>query len=565
MDGPRAGQVSGLIEGDGVVGAAGDDLPEGMVVVAQGAGVQNTGVDVDVVGDQIHHIRGGGVLGNLGAQGILIVDRLDDAVAGRGQGLQHGAHLGEAVARDGGGNGDDRELVVEQGVVAFLGFVVLGQGHHAVFLLHASHDLVLHFQDAEGGHGGFAVGEHLTDGVPDEVVAGAGDLVGGTVGVVEQVDELVGGAVEAVHVGNQGQVTILVLLDDVQLTGTPVAVDVGVGTADEAVQVARGVLLAVAVVLIEDGGQLGLLIQGPGAVLDVIIQVRLSRIGENGLIEDRNESEAVHGEHHRTQDGVLGAPILHGLVEALSPPSPIQVQVLAILGAEVVEGSTQGLGEGGTAGGGHDVVVLGAAFDGGSHLSDHGVDAVGVVRVVDDLDAQPLLHRLVALEDGVVDRLAGQALYGDFQVGPALFVAADDGDLVALVVEILGQVVRDEGGGFGLGGGVGIGGGFTVAVAAGAGGQGACEHDGGQERGQYAFGFHGILLENQFFAIDIHAYYTMTHPTLSRGDRYFLRKAPKAPAQIGQFHDEKEQLPSGSCSVKIECSIIAGRPACPAS
>ena len=455
-----------------------------MVEAAQEGDVQNTRVDVDVFGDDVHHFSGGGVLGDLGTEVLLVVDGSDDSVAGGAHGLQHRTHLVQAVARDGGGDGQDGELVVEQGVVAVLVLVVLGHGDHTVFLLHVSHDGVLQLQEAEGGHGTLTVSEHLADVGPDLSVVSGGDIVGAAVGVMEQVNELIGRAVEAVHIQHHPQLAVGVLFDDVQLAGAPVCVDVGVGAADKSVGVGH-IPHAVAVVPIEQRDELGLLIQGPAAVLDVIVQVGLGGVGEALLVEHRDEAEAVHGQDHGAQNGVLGALVLHGLVETLGPPDLVEVQVIAVVTAEVDEGAVQSLGQGGVAGGGHDVVILRAALDGEGDSVDYGMLTGVVVLNADDLDAEAFLHGLVPFKDHVVDRLALHALHGDLAGGPALLVAADDGDLVAVVIQVVGQVVVQTGIllGEGLGGCAGLVGGVDVI---GAGCQGGEQHDGGQECRQNA-------------------------------------------------------------------------------
>ena len=118
-------------------------------------GVDDARVNVDVVDDDIEHFGGLGILGDLGAQGGLVVGGTDGLVAFRGHGLQHGAHLVQSalLLLHGGQDGEDGELIVEQGAVLGLHLVELGHGHHAELLLHAADGIILQLQDTDGGHG----------------------------------------------------------------------------------------------------------------------------------------------------------------------------------------------------------------------------------------------------------------------------------------------------------------------------------------------------------------------------------------------------------------------------
>ena len=183
--------------------------------------------------------------------------------------------------------------------------------------------------------------------------------------------------------------------------------------------------------------------------------------------------------------------VLHHVVEALGPPRLIKIQILGL--SQVGEGTVEGLVDGHIAGGGHDVVLVGAGLDGGGDLVDHHAGVVVVLLDADDLDAQALLGGLVALKDGVVDGLGDDLLHGDLTRGPALAVAADDGDVGVTVVEAVGEPVGqlglDLGHGRGGGGGVGLRGVLHVLSA---GGKAADQHEKSQEARQDTGQFHSI-------------------------------------------------------------------------
>ena len=218
----------------------------------------------------------------------------------------------------------------------------------------------------------------------------------------------------------------------------------------------------------EQRHQRGLLVQSPGAVLHVLVKVSLVGILEQILVENGHVGTAVQGQHHSARDTEGDVVVGHHVGKALVPPGLLKVQVLGV--AEVVEVVARELGGGAPAQLHHDVVVGVAAAYGSDDLVDGGF-------LVDDLDlhAQPLLHGLVALVDGILHGIARQlvVVHG---------VDADEGDLLAAVFQIVGKLVGGDGvltllGGGGLGGGCGIGGIGSFA----AGGQSGQKHEGCQQ------------------------------------------------------------------------------------
>ena len=260
----------------------------------------------------------------------------------------------------------------------------------------------------------------------------------------------------------------------------------------EAVDVALLVGHTVTVVAVEDGGQGDLLVQGPGAVIHVLVEVGLACVVEDLLIEHRGVGEAVDGQEHGACDDVLELLIVGGIVETLGPPGLVEVQVLGV--AQVGEGAVYGLAQGDVAGGAQYVVLVCACLNGGVNPIDDGIAVHIVLKHVGDLDVQPLLNSLVALVDGVIDGLAVDVLDPDLTVGPAVAVAADEGDLLAFEVQVVGQIVAELGlalldGSGGLGCGLGV---LGAVISLGAGGQGACQQESCQDGGEDAFGVHGM-------------------------------------------------------------------------
>ena len=288
----------------------------------------------------------------------------------------------------------------------------------------------------------------------------------GTVGIVEQIEDLAGHAVDPIHIQDQLVVSVGILGDDVHLTGAPVGVDAGHRTAGEAVHVTLIVLDTVAVIPMEQGDQGDLLVQGPGAILYVVVQEGLSRVRKELMVEHRDEGHAVEGDEGVARDGVLMVGVFHDLIVAIGPPDLIEIQVLG--GAEVDKGAAQGLGEHGVAGGGQHVVLVGTCLDCGGHLVDHEVLGGVVLLNADDLDSKPLLYGLVSLIDCVVDGLADEFGDCDLAGGPAVQVAADEGDLVTAEVQTVGEFVAEHrfflGDGGSLLGGLGIQGGRVVGT-----------------------------------------------------------------------------------------------------
>ena len=354
-------------------------------------------------------------------------------------------------------------------VVGLLILAVLGDRHYTVLLLHVTHEGVFQELDAESSHSGVAAGENRQNRILALHVVMLN--VGGVTRSVVEVQHLLGHVVELGRLKDPLVVTIGALSDDLHLAGGPVGVYANKIVADEAVDVSRLVLLGVAVVLMEQRNQGGLLVQSPGAVLHVLVKVSLVGILEQILIEDGHVCTAVEGQHHSARDTEGDVVVGHHVGKALVPPGLLKVQVLGV--AEVVEVVARELGGGAPAQLHHHVVVGVAAAYGGDDLVDGGF-------LMDDLDlhAQPLLNGLVALVDGILHGVARQlvVVHG---------VDADEGDLLALVVQIGGQLVGGDGvltllGRGGLGrdcGIVGIGG-FA------AGGQSGQQHEGGQKDGE---------------------------------------------------------------------------------
>mgnify|MGYP002508629313 CR=1 FL=1 len=138
-------------------------------------------------------------------------------------------------------------------------------------------------------------------------------------------------------------------------------------------------------------------------------------------------------------------------------------------------------------------------FGYGKGFLGHG--SVGDLLHAVDLDVETLLHGLVALEDGIVDGLGDQLLDGDLTRGPALAVAADDGDLGAVVVQIVGQPIGQLGLRLGLSGGGGDGIGIRgILGVLSAGGKAADQHEQGKESRENTGQFHGVLQRCVFFS-----------------------------------------------------------------
>ena len=143
---------------------------------------------------------------------------------------------------------------------------------------------------------------------------------------------------------------------------------------------------------------------------------------------------------------------------------------------------------------------MGTGMDSGRGLGGDDVGIVGDLLHAVDLDVETLLHSLVALEDGIVDGLGDQPLDGDLTRGPALAVAAEDDDLVLLIVQIVGQAVGQLGLALGLGGGGGgaVGcGGVGLLHGASAGGKTADQHECGQESRENTGQFHDKILRRR--------------------------------------------------------------------
>ena len=237
----------------------------------------------------------------------------------------------------GRGNAQDGELVVEQSAVALLILVELGHGDYAELLLHIADGACLQLQNTDGSHGGVAVCEHLADIVLLVVQAVVLDVVGGVTAAEEELHGLLADVEELGRVEDHLIVPVPILLDDIHHAGAPVGVHTDVIVGDQTVDIPLGVLQGVTVVPLEQGDQADLLIQGPRAVLHVVVEVGLIGLGEEVLIENGDKGEAVQGKHHIARDGVLGAVVLHHLVEALGPPRLFKVQVLGL--AEIGEGA----------------------------------------------------------------------------------------------------------------------------------------------------------------------------------------------------------------------------------
>lgn len=247
------GLVHGLETGGGVVDLLADHGAQTALYVE--GDIDDTQVDVDTLGNDIHHQSRLGIGGDLGAEGLLVVDGLDDLVAGGCHGLHDRADHIQSLALNRGGDGYDGELVVEQGVVAVLLLVELRHGDDAVLLGHISHDGVFKSHDTEGRHSTLPLGEHIADVVLLGVGAVLGEDVGAVVGTVVELKDLIGGGVDLVGIQDLLQVAVGILADDVDLAGAPVGVGADEVGADEAVDIALGVLYAVTVVLVEEGDQ----------------------------------------------------------------------------------------------------------------------------------------------------------------------------------------------------------------------------------------------------------------------------------------------------------------------
>ena len=97
----------GLIAGDGVVLLFPNHGAQTGVEGVERAGVDDTCVDVDALGDDVHHHSRLGILGDLGTEGGLVVSGLDDLPACGAHSLQYGRDHIQFVTGDGGGTGVD--------------------------------------------------------------------------------------------------------------------------------------------------------------------------------------------------------------------------------------------------------------------------------------------------------------------------------------------------------------------------------------------------------------------------------------------------------------------------
>ena len=421
-------------------------------------GVDDTGVNDDAIDDEVHHLGGLRVLGQLGPQGQLVVSGLDDAVAGRTHGLENSTHLVQAVARDRGGDDGDGVAVVHGTGVALDGLIKLGDGYNAVLVGHVSHGGMLQCLEAKGGHGTVAVGEHGAGGLLEITRLGSG--IGGNVhtviGAVIELENLFGHVVDALVVKGPLVVAVLVLLQDIQPGGGLVGVYRNVTVTDKAVDVSGRILDAVTVVLVEQGDQGGLGVQGPGAVVHVIVQEFLVGIGEKLLVEDCGVGAAIGREDHGTRDGKLCIVVGGSLVEALGPPGHIEVQICGL--PQIGEVALDGFGHGLPAKLDHDVIIGTAAVDRGDDLID---GLLGGFTDAVDLDTQTLLHFLITLVDGIVDGVALEFLHENLVHEVVAVVTAEDGHLVVPVLQGIGERVLQLGlavldGSGGLDGGFGI-------------------------------------------------------------------------------------------------------------
>ena len=460
----------------------------------EGNGVQNARIHVDVVDDEIEHLGRLGIRCDLGAQGGLVVGRANRTVADGSHSLQHRANLVQSITLNGSQNAEHRELIVEQGAIFLLILVVHGHGDYAEFLFHAPHHVAFQLQNTDSSHGGVPLGEHIADLELLHVLAVHLIVVRAAIRLVEQAKHLLGHAVKLSGIKNELVFAFPVLLDDIHHAGAPVGIGADVIAGDQAVDVSLLVLLAVAVILMEDRNEGDLLIQGPRAVLHGLVQVRLTYVGEQILIEQGHEGKAILGQKSRAESAELSPVKLNDLVEALGPPRLAEINIVRL--PHIGKRAADALVGSHVAGGGQDVILACIGADGGSGLLYHVVGTVAGLLDADDLDSEALLHGLVALKNGVVDGLGGQSLHGNLTRRPSLTVAADNGDLVVIVIQVIGQIVGQLRGRLGSRS-MGILSGGRIArivVALAAGNEGACHHKNGQQQSREFGQLHVIIL-----------------------------------------------------------------------
>ena len=363
-------------------------------------------------------------------------------------GFQHGSQLLRAVIpADTGRDSEGTDLILHVGPI-LLRLAELRNRRDAVGQRRQLVNIVLHVPEHERCHHGFSLGERLHDVVFAHVVL---------VGSLEQVGSLVvNQLLHCIHdlrqlllrIGVEGQLPRFRVLGNQRYPGGHhVGIHADGVAGDKAVGVVIGALI-VAGINVHTLNQVILIVQRPLAPHHDIIQILLLVVIHNRPVIDREEHEAEHGDGNgtRRQELAVGGSKGRQVVIALRPVALARINI--VQRGQVLVLALNGRGNCHIGAVDHDVKFRFPAgrLDVGIHL---GCDIGAVLCDQGKLDLQLRLDHLVALVHGVRHSTVAQPL-ADQLVLASGCLCVDDRDLIAAVVQILGQITDQGVIGFGL-------------------------------------------------------------------------------------------------------------------